>query len=165
MNVQTEQKNKNGLSRLGAWLFFAVLCLISAVCLIAACLTAVLALSNPHENTVYLFGYKFYVCAEEIESAEIESGSLIIIRDTDNDDFYTPQTLSENALVIPKVGSLLKQNSFILALCVAAPFELFFFILLLTQIRKALLSREEKFLECEIEFSEIEDCELEETKI
>jgi len=165
MEEKTEYKNTPGFKKVCSRIFSVCLCAVSALVMLLAVFVLLIAFGKTSENTVELFGYKIYTCQSDIESAGIKSGSLIIIKNTDNDDFYTPQMLSQ-ALVIPKAGEIIKQNGSVIAVCALVPFMLLFVIVLLRELRRAMIQKEQDCLNTEIQFVETEffEQELEQTQ-
>lgn len=138
MNEKTEYKSAPDLRKIFSKIYAVMLCVLCAVVSLAAAFICVLAFSKTSENTAQLFGYKIYVAEYDIEPAGIESGSLILVKNTDDDEFYTPEML-EKAVIIKNAGKVIKQESLAFALAFAVPFMLLFIIVLLFELRKKLI--------------------------
>ncbi len=134
-------KGKKGLSVLKAVLFS----LFSAVCALFLVLTLFVALAPSNENTLGFFGYKIFVAEQDIDSANIKGGSLLVVKNTDNDESYTPESLSQNTVLsIEKLGGAIKNNSLWIALCFMAPCGAFFLITIAQELKQKALKREEE---------------------
>ena len=137
-------------------IFFAV---ISALLVLFSILVCSAAFSSKNENTAQLFGYKFFYSENDIEGTDIKGGSLIVIKNSDNDDFYKADFLSQNAvLVIEDLGYALKENGFFMALCIMIPFMFAFLAILVWEVRKLYYSRLQKPVD--IEFIKIPEEEF-----
>lgn len=135
------------------YVFYIALSAVCAVVIFFSALVVSVSLGATTENTVGLFGYKIYIAENDIEETDIKAGSLIIIKDTDTDDFYTPEYLSENAIVIKNLGHILSEYSTYIAIILMLPIALFFAIVIMREISKKVISREQKKLQTELDFS------------
>ena len=114
-----------------------VLAIFSAVLVLLSGLVCYAAFNSEAENTTQIFGYKLFYCENDIEGTDIKAGSLVIVKNTDSDEFYKADFLSENAvLVVKNLGFYIKQSGFYMALCMVVPFAFIFVIVLITEIRK-----------------------------
>ncbi|MBQ8338425.1 MAG: hypothetical protein IJY33_04705 [Oscillospiraceae bacterium] len=137
MNQTTEQKSAPDLRKILSKVFAVILCFLCAVVTLSAIFVSVLAFSKTSENTAQIFSYKIYVAEYDIESADIEEGSLVIVKNTEDDEFYTPEML-EKAIVIKNVGKIIKQESLSVTLVFAVPFMFLFALVLLRELRKSI---------------------------
>ena len=137
-----------------------ILALFSLVLVLLSGLVCYAAFNKNAENTAELFGYKFFYCEYDIEGTDIKSGSLVVIKNSDSDEYYEADSLSQNAvLVVGDLGTALKQNGFYMSLCVIAPFVLVFTIVLISEIRKVHLRRAQEPYS-ELEFKKIPEEEF-----
>lgn len=156
MDQTTYQKSVPDLRKILSKVFAVVLCILCAVVTLLALFVSVLAFSKTSENTAQIFGYKIYVAEYDIESADIEGGSLVIVKNTEDDEFYTPEML-EKAVVIKNVGRIIKQESVAIVLIFAVPFMLLFAIVLLFELGKRLEKNNKE--NAVIEFETVEEFE------
>ncbi len=123
----------------------------------SAAFVCTIAFSKTGENTAQIFDYKLYVAEYDIESSDIEGGSLVIIKDSENDEFYTPEMLGD-AIIIKNVGKIIKNEAFFLSLSLSIPFALAFVLVLLFELRKSMVkeSKQSELIEFEVkeEFEE-----------
>ena len=144
---------------------YVVVCALAAICLLLSVFLVSVAMGMTEENTVGLFGYKVYTCNEDIEKTDIKKGSLVIIKNTDDDEFYTPDYLAKNAVVISQLGAVLKGYSTYIAIILMLPAALVFALVLMREMSKKIIVSGQKSLEKELEFTQIEEFEeIEEIK-
>lgn len=137
-----------------------ILAIVSLVLVLFSALVCSAAFNKSAENTAELFGYKFFYCENDIEGTYIKEGSLVVIKNSDNDEYYTTEYLSKNAvLVVKNAGILIKNNGFYITLCIMIPFIFMFAVILLTEIKK-LYSRHAQKPVSELEFKEISEEEF-----
>lgn len=114
-----------------------ILAIVSAVLVLFSALACCAAYNKKAENTIELFGYKIFYCENDIEGTDIKGGSLVIVKNSDNDEFYKADFLSENAvLVVENLGSVIKNSGFYIVLCIMIPFAFIFIIVLLSELKK-----------------------------
>ena len=141
---ENQKKAQNGTKKAFAVLRTILFCFSCAVCVVLSVAVLFLSLSKTPENTLQAFGYKFYCAETDIEEIGIQAGSLVVVRDTGTDDFYTYDTLSKNVVfTAEKLGFALKYNAFWMVLCVTVPIMLFFLINLMSGFKKRSIEREE----------------------
>lgn len=137
-----------------------ILAILSLMLVLLSGLVCSAAFNKSAENTTELFGYKFFYCENDIEGTDIKGGSLVVIKDSDSDEFYEADFLSENAvLVVEGLGTMIKQSGFYMALCMMIPFAFVFIIVLLRELKK-LHSRRANRPISELEFKEIPEEEF-----
>ncbi len=136
---------------------YTILSIACAVLVLSACVVSKAAFGRNAENTLQLFGYKVFLCQNDIQDTDIKSGSLVIVKDTDYDDFYTPQSLSENvALIIPSGAEFLKNDFVWITLALCTPIALLCIGLLLSELKGLSMHRDEIKMQQSIEqFEEI----------
>ena len=133
---------------------------MAAVLVLFSCLVCSLAFNKKAENTAEIFGYKLFYCENNIEGTDIKEGSLVIVKNTDNDEFYSTDSLSENVVFVAEnLGVQIKQNGFYMAVCLVIPFALIFIIVLICEIRKIRAHSAREPYD-ELEFKEILDEEF-----
>jgi len=160
-----ESKNKSSsfaFKGMIPYIFYALLCAVSAVCVLLSVIVVSIANGATTENTVGLFGYKIYTCNQNVENTDIEKGSLVIIKNTDNDEFYTPQMLKEKAIVLKNMGAVIKGYSTYIAVVLMLPAISFFAVVLMREISKKVIKNEHKKMQTELDFSEIDTFEIDE---
>ena len=135
MDDKTEYKNAPDFRKFFSKACAVILCVLCAVVCIMALVMSLIAFSKNSENTAQIFGYKFYVSETDIEAADIESGSLIIVKNTEDDDFYTPEML-EDAIVVKNAGKIIKQSGALVVLCVLVPLMLLFIVVIFRELHK-----------------------------
>ena len=152
--LKSAQNARKILSKICAALL-VFLCV--AISLISA-LACVLAFSKTSENTAEIFGYKLYTAEFDIENTDIKSGSLVIVKNTENDEFYTPQML-QNAIVIKNAGKIIKNEALFISLSLSVPFALAFVLVLLFELRKSLANntKQSEIIEFEVKEEEFEE--------
>lgn len=158
---KTEINKTPRLKKAFSGIFYVFLCFVSALSVALACLLLSVAVKNPVENTIKLFGYKIYTCDNNIEGTQIKAGSLIIIKDSDNDEYYTPQQLSQSALVFENLGDIIKHHSTSAVLVALIPVMLLFIVVLMRELSKKIMKNEQKLLDTEMEFVQTESFEEE----
>lgn len=147
--MQCINENKN-TAQSGAKKAFAIIrtilfCILTVACVALSATAVLLSLSKTPENTLQVSGYKFYCAETDIEEINIKAGSLVVVKDTDTDDYYTYDTLSKNVvLTVEKLGFALKYNAFWIVLCLTVPMMLFFVLNLMSGFKKLSVEREEK---------------------
>ncbi len=158
MNQTNNQKSAQTARKTLHKIYAAFLVFLCAVVSLAAAFVCVVAFSKTGENTAEIFGYKLYIAEYDIESADIEGGSLVIVKNTEDDEFYTPETL-ESAIVIKNAGKIIKNEAFFISLSLSVPFALAFVLVLLFELRKKLASsaRQSELIEFEIKQEEFEE--------
>ena len=125
--------------------FVVFVSVLAAIFLVIALLLSKIAFFKNPENTAQIFGYKFFVSEFDIEGTDIEKGSLVIIKDTNRDEAYFVSDLNDDSTIIIKgLGTFLKQEGkwFIISISVFP--AMIFAIVILWEIRKNILSRDEK---------------------
>ncbi|MBQ8868865.1 MAG: hypothetical protein IJ027_04010 [Oscillospiraceae bacterium] len=137
MNQIDNQKSPQATPKILRKICAVILIFLCAVVSLIAAFVCTVAFSKTGENTAEIFGYKIYVAEYDIESADIEGGSLVIVKNTEDDEFYTPEMLKDS-LVIKNAGKIIKQESLSVALVFAVPFMLLFALVLLRELRKKL---------------------------
>ncbi len=137
MNQINNQKSAQTALRILRKIYAVILIFLCAVVSLIAAFVCTVAFSKTGENTAEIFGCKLYVAEYDIESADIEGGSLVIVKNTEDDEFYTPEMLKD-AVVIKNAGKIIKQESLSVALVFAVPFMLLFALVLLRELRKKL---------------------------
>lgn len=159
-NLNVEIETQSALKGRFSAAVTIILAVISAVLVLISALACSAAFNKNSENTAQLFGYKFFYCENDIEGTDIKAGSLIVIKNSDNDEFYEADFLSENAvLIVSNLGSLIKNNGFYVTLCIATPFIFTFAVILTIEIKKLYSRRAQKPI-CELEFKEIPEEEF-----
>lgn len=137
-----------------------ILAAISVVLVLFSALVCYAAFNKGAENTAGLFGYKLFYCENDIEGTDIKKGSLVVIKNSDSDEYYEAQFLSENAvLVVEDLGGQLKQNGFYMSICIMIPFAFIFIIVLFTEIKKNHSRRAQNPIS-ELEFKDIPEEEF-----
>ena len=137
-----------------------IIAIFSTVLVLLSSLICYAAYNTKTENTMELFGYKFFYCENDIEGTDIKGGSLVVIKNSDSDEFYKADFLSENAvLVIENLGTQIKQSGFYMSLCMVIPFAFIFIIVLIFEIKK-LYFRHTQAPISELEFKEIHEEEF-----
>lgn len=133
---------------------FSLLCFLTAVVAVVSLIISSVAFTKPDENTAQIFGYKIFCADNDILKTEIKKDSLVIIKNSDNDLYYTPEYISENAvLIIPNGAMMVKDGTFV-AISVMSPLILLFLLVLLTEIRRLIINRSEIKGEIVIDLSE-----------
>ncbi len=152
-SINENQKTaQNGGKKAFAVVRTILFCFSCAVCVALSVAVVLLSLSKTPENTLEVFGYKFYCAETDVEEIGIQAGSLVVVKDTNTDDYYTYETLSKNVVfTAQKLGFALKYNAFWMVLCITVPIMLFFLINLMSGFRKRAIEREE-----DAAFSEID---------
>lgn len=114
-----------------------LLCTLTVVSVLLSLFIVSLSLSKTPENTLELFGHKLYCAQNDIEEASIKAGSLVVVKDTDTDDYYTHESLSKNIVFsIENLGYII-QNDFVwMTLCFTAPLMALFLLILLSELKK-----------------------------
>ena len=131
---------------------YAILAIVCIVLVLLACIVSKAAFGKKTENTLQLFGYKVFLCENDIQDTDIKGGSLLIVKDTDDDDFYTPQSLSENvAIIVPNGADFLKKDLVWITLALCTPIALLCIALLLSELKGLSMRRDEKGMQEEIE--------------
>ena len=146
------------------YVFYIILSGVGAFLVFFSTFVVSVSLGATTENTVGVFGYKVYTARNDIENTDIRSGSLVIIKNTDTDDFYTPEYLSKNAIVIRGMGHILSEYSTYIAVVLMLPIALFFLFVLMREINKKLAIREKRKFETELDFSGMYTFEEDETE-
>ncbi len=155
MQQEQAQKNeKSDVKKVLSALLLSALSITCALLVLAAGFISKIAFSKASENTVEVFGYKVFYSENDIEGTHIKGGSLILVKNTNDDEFYTPQSLSENAaLIIPNAGLVLKEDAAYIALSISIPMAFLFLALLLSEIRKLFARRDEKKMQQQIKMN------------
>jgi len=130
---RAQNQNKKTLSAV----LSALLCVLTAISVLLSLFIVSLSLSKTPENTLEFFGYKLYCAQNDIEEASIKAGSLVVVKDTDTDDYYTHESLSQNIVFsIENLGYTI-QNDFVwMTLCFTAPLIALFILILLSELKK-----------------------------
>ncbi len=137
-----------------------IIAIFSTVLVLLSTLFCYAAYNKKTENTIELFGYKFFYCENDIEGTDIKGGSLVVIKNSDSDEFYKADFLSENAvLVIENLGTQIKQSGFYMSLCMVIPFAFIFIIVLIFEIKKLYFRYTQRPIS-ELEFKEIPEEEF-----
>ena len=137
MNQTNNQNSAQNVREILSKIYAVFLIFLCTVISLVAAFVCTVAFSKTGENTAQIFGYKIYVAEYDIESADIEGGSLVIVKNTEDDEFYTPEMLKD-ALVIKSAGKIIKRESLSVTLVFAVPFMLLFALVLLRELRKKL---------------------------
>lgn len=136
--------------------FWGLLCALCFLLVLASVFVSRIAFSDTPENTAQILGYKLYFCVDDIAGTDIKSGSLLIIKNSNDDEYYTASTLAQNAvLVLDGAGDLLKENGGWIALCLMTPPMLLFVMILLFELKKLFLRRDEIKMNSEFKIVEI----------
>ena len=153
-NLKSAQNARKILSKVCAALL-VFLCVAISLISVFVC---VLAFSKSGENTAEIFGYKLYTAELDIDNTDIKSGSLVIVKNTENDEFYTPEML-KNAIVIKNVGKIIKNEAFFISLSLSVPFALAFALVLLFELRKKLVNstKQSEIIKFEVKEEEFEE--------
>ena len=135
--------------------------LLIFLCVVISLISAfvcTVAFSKTSENTAEIFGYKLYTAEYDIEATDIEGGSLVIVKNTEDDEFYTPEML-ENAVVIKNAGRIIKNEAFFISLSLSAFFALAFVLVLLFELRRKLANgaRQSELVELDVKQEEFEE--------
>lgn len=147
-----ENFDKENEVKASSVLFAILLSLLTVICVLLSAIMLFLSLSKTPENTLQVFGYKAYCAENDIEEIGIKAGSLVVVRDTDTDDFYTHESLSENIVfTVEKLGYALKYNSLWMTLCITVPLMLFFLLVIMFEFKKISIKKEEQKLIKELE--------------
>ena len=129
-----------------------LLCLLTLICVLLSAAVIFLSLSKTPENTLEVLDYKIYCAENNIEEIGVKAGSLVVVRDTDSDDYYTYESLSENIVFsVERLGYAIKYNSLWMTLCITVPLMLFFLINLMSGFKKLSIEAAEKKLASELE--------------
>ncbi len=122
-----------------------IFCMLSAICVLVSVLLLVVFFSKSPENTLQIFSYKIYGVQNDIPDTDITAGALIVVKNTDSDDFYTPQTLKENTVLkIDGLGDVLQNDAMWATLCFTSPLMLLFFLVTASELKKLFVSNAEK---------------------
>lgn len=149
---ENEKAAQNGAKKAFAVVKTILFCILTLACVMLSVVAVLLSTSKTPENTLESFGYKLYCAETDIEEIDIKAGSLVVVRDTSTDDYYTYETLSKNVvLTVEKLGFALKYNAFWIVLCLTVPVMLFFVINLMSGFKKLSVEREEKMAILEID--------------
>lgn len=149
---ENEITAQNGAKKAFAVVKTILFCILTLACVMLSAVAVLLSTSKTPENTLEAFGYKLYCAETDIEEIDIKAGSLVVVRDTSTDDYYTFETLSKNVvLTVEKLGFAIKYNAFWIVLCLTVPVMLFFVINLMSGFKKLSVEREEKMALLEID--------------
>ncbi|MEE1279687.1 MAG: hypothetical protein UHH95_02510 [Oscillospiraceae bacterium] len=155
MQQEQVQKDRTDVKKAISAVLLAFLSAVCALLVLISGFISTIAFSKTPENTVELFGYKVFYSENDIEGTDIKGGSLIFVKNTDDDEFYTPQFLFENAtLIIPRAGIILKENAAYIALSASVPMAFLFLALLISELNKLSFLRNEKKIQLQIETCE-----------
>ena len=136
-NLYIDNEKSTALKNRLSLVLTVIFVITSSVLVLFSALVCYAAYNKKAENTIELFGYKFFYCEDDIEGTDIKGGSLVIVKNSDSDEFYKADFLSENAvLIVENLGSVIKNNGFYIALCIMIPFAFIFIIVLLAELRK-----------------------------
>ena len=158
MNQNNNSKSAQTARKILGKIYAALLILLAVAVSVTAAFVCTLAFSKTGENTAEIFGYKLYVAEYDIEATDIAAGSLVIIKNTEDDEFYTPEML-ENAVVIENAGRIIKNEAFFISLIFSVPLALAFVLVLLFELRKKLVNgaRQSELIEFEVKQEEFEE--------
>lgn len=151
------KKVQNIMEKLKKWIkiiAFSFLCFLTVAALVVSLILTSVAFTKPNENTAQIFGYKIFCADNDISKTEIKKDSLVIIKNSDNDLSYTPEYISENAVLIIPNGALLVKDSTLVVLSVMSPVILMFLLVILTEIRKSIINRSDFNREIVFDLSE-----------
>ncbi len=158
MNYTDNLKSAPNARKILGKIYAAVLIFLCATISIVSVFVCVVAFSKTGENTAEIFGYKLYIAEYDIESVGIEGGSLVVVKNTENDEFYTPEML-KSAIVIKNAGKIIKNEALFISLSLSVPFALAFVLVLLFELRKKLANSTKQI---ELIKFEVKDEEFEE---
>ena len=149
---ENDKATQSGAKKAFAVVKTILFCILTLACVMLSAVAVLLSTSKTPENTLEAFGYKLYCAETDIEEIDIKAGSLVVVRDTSTDDYYTYETLSKNVvLTVEKLGFAIKYNAFWIVLCLTVPVMLFFVINLMSGFKKLSVEREEKMALLEID--------------
>ena len=157
MSDEKIEKNSPDFKKILLNILSVCLCVLAAIYLIFASFMFAVSLKTPPENTFELMGYKIYSAESDIEGTDIKSGALVVIKNTDDDEFYTVDTIKNSALVVPRLGAFIKNDMVLLSFCIAVVLGLVFAILFFMELHSILTRPQTE--EIEFEFSENDVCE------
>ena len=154
------KNSKNAAKRMLSVIYTSVLAAICILLVLSSALLSSIAFLKAPENTAQLFGYKFFYCENDLSEPNIKGGSLVIVKNSDDDEFYTPQSLSKNAvLVIPGAGKLILENGVWIILCFSIPLSSLFLILLLSELKKLFVKSNQNKMQVQLEIAENNEVE------
>lgn len=106
---------------------------------------SLVSFSKTPENTAEVFGFKIYIAQNDIENTKITKNSLVIIKDTDYDDFYTLDILnSKDTIVIKHIGGAVSFFSSSKLSAVIVPLAFLFFFIFLIEIKNIIINASKK---------------------
>ncbi len=153
MKIKLEKTEKTVSQKMLSTAISIFLTFVSLMLVLVCIVILFSAFSKKGENTVQIFGYKVFYSQNDIEGTHIKSGSLIFIKNTDNDEYYTPEFLEQNAvLVIPKAGLLIAGDIGFMAASILFPFMLMFTGIIFWQLKILMLRREQNKMQTQIDF-------------
>ncbi len=118
---------------------------LSFVLVFLSVLLSFVSFSKTPENTAEVFGFKIYIAQNDIENTKITKNSLVIIKDTDYDDFYTSDTLnSKDTIVIKHIGGAVSFFSSSKLSAVTVPLAFLFFFIVLIEIKNIIINASKK---------------------
>lgn len=154
---ENDTKNKSGLPVFVS----ALLCLSTVICVLFASLILFVAFAPNSENTFSVFGYKVFALEQDIPECEFEGGSLLVVRDTNSDESYTPETLVQNTVfVIKNLGGAIKRDAAWIVICLINFPATFCFLTLIGEIKKLAQNREEERGLAQFTISESDESEI-----